>query len=80
MTASLKGLGAITLFVEDLERSKTFYEDVFGLQVIYADQESAAFDFGNTIINLLSVPARRSRSSLPASAERPPSSSLSRHE
>ena len=59
MTVSLKGLGAITLFVEDLERSRSFYQDVFGLQMIYEDEDSAAFDFGNTIINLLSIPAAR---------------------
>lgn len=59
MTVSLKGLGAITLFVEDLERSRSFYQDVFGLQVINDDEDSAAFDFGNTIINLLRIPAAR---------------------
>lgn len=31
---SLKGVGAITLFVEDLHRSRLFYQDVLGLQVI----------------------------------------------
>jgi catechol 2,3-dioxygenase-like lactoylglutathione lyase family enzyme len=59
MTESLKGLGAITLFVEDLQRSRSFYQDVFGLQVINEDEESAAFDFGNTIVNLLRIPAAR---------------------
>jgi lactoylglutathione lyase len=59
MTVSLKGLGAVTLFVEDLERSRSFYQDVFGLQVIYEDESSAAFNFENTIINLLSIPAAR---------------------
>jgi catechol 2,3-dioxygenase-like lactoylglutathione lyase family enzyme len=59
MTMSLKGLGAITLFVEDLERSKRFYEDVFDLQAIYEDETSAAYSFDNTLINLLSVPAAR---------------------
>ena len=59
MTVSLKGLGAITLFVEDLERSRLFYQDVFGLQVIHEDEDSAVFDFENTIINLLRVPAAR---------------------
>src|SRR5712691_6015140 len=57
MTVSLKGVGAITLFVEDLERSRLFYQDVFGLQMIYEDEDSAAFEFESTIINLLSIPA-----------------------
>jgi lactoylglutathione lyase len=52
---SLKGLGAITLFVEDLAASKTFYTDVFGLQIVNEDPESVAFDFGNTILNVLVI-------------------------
>ena len=59
MTASLKGVGAITLFVEDLQRSRLFYQDVLDLQAIYEDESSAVFDFENTIINLLSIPAAR---------------------
>ena len=59
MTVSLKGLGAITLFVEDLQRSRLFYEDVLGLKVVYEDESSAAFDFENTVVNLLSIPAAR---------------------
>ncbi len=57
MSASLRSVGAITLFVEDLQRSKLFYRDVFGPQVIYEDESSVAFKFENTIINLLSIPA-----------------------
>jgi catechol 2,3-dioxygenase-like lactoylglutathione lyase family enzyme len=57
MTVSLKGLGAITLFVEDLERARRFYADVFGLGLLFEDESSAAFDFDNTIINLLSAQA-----------------------
>jgi catechol 2,3-dioxygenase-like lactoylglutathione lyase family enzyme len=44
---------AITLFTEDLGRSKEFYQDVFGLPVHYEDPNSAVFKFGNTMINLL---------------------------
>jgi lactoylglutathione lyase len=50
-------VGAITLFVEDLAVAKRFYQEVFGLQVKFEDDESAVFDFGNTIINLLDVAA-----------------------
>ena len=56
---SLKSVGAITLFVEDVHRSKAFYEDVFGLPVMFEDDVSAAFKFENTIINLLETPAAR---------------------
>ncbi|MGZ4494857.1 MAG: VOC family protein [Nocardioides sp.] len=48
-----KAIGAITLFVEDLEATKQFYRQVFGLPVVFEDDNSAVFNFGNTLINLL---------------------------
>ena len=51
------GIGAITLFVEDLDAAKRFYREVFGLPVKYEDDASAVFDFGNTIVNLLKTTA-----------------------
>ncbi len=51
----MKSVGAITLFVEDPQRSKRFYEDVFGVPVAFEDENSAAFDFENLIVNLLNV-------------------------
>ena len=48
-----KGISALTLFVEDLAATKQFYRDVFGLPVHYEDDDSAVFNFGNTLINLL---------------------------
>lgn len=59
MSPSLKRVGAITLFVEDPQQSKSFYEDVFGLSAIHEDDDAAAFSFENTIINLLALPAAR---------------------
>jgi len=50
-------IGAITLFVEDLEAAKQFYREVFGLPVTYADNNSAVFTFENTLINLLKTTA-----------------------
>lgn len=50
-----KGIFAITLFVEDLEEAKEFYQRVFGLQVDYEDSNSAVFKFGDTLINLLKI-------------------------
>ena len=57
MSTSLKSVGAITLFVADPQRSKAFYESVFGLAPAYEDENSAAFDFDNTIVNLLALSA-----------------------
>jgi catechol 2,3-dioxygenase-like lactoylglutathione lyase family enzyme len=51
------GIKAITLFVEDLEATKHFYEEVFELPVHFEDPDSAVFDFGNTLINLLKTSA-----------------------
>ncbi len=50
-------LSAITLFAEDLDPMKRFYADVFGVRMIFEDASSAVFDFGNTVINLLSATA-----------------------
>ena len=47
------GISAITLFVEDLADAKQFYLDVFALPVMFEDDNSAVFNFGNTLINLL---------------------------
>jgi catechol 2,3-dioxygenase-like lactoylglutathione lyase family enzyme len=46
-------IAAITLFVEDLQQSKQFYADVFGVPMVYEDATSAVFKFGPLMINLL---------------------------
>jgi catechol 2,3-dioxygenase-like lactoylglutathione lyase family enzyme len=52
-------VGAITLFVEDRKRSRSFYEKVFDLPALFEDEDAAAFKFENMIINLLEVRAAR---------------------
>jgi catechol 2,3-dioxygenase-like lactoylglutathione lyase family enzyme len=52
-----RGIGAITLFVEDLEAARRFYREVFRLPVKFEDDDSTVFDFGNTIVNLLKTEA-----------------------
>src|SRR3712207_1526509 len=59
MGVSLRSVGAITLFVEDLERCRAFYERVFAARVVYEDQDSAVFDFDGTLVNLLTVAGAR---------------------
>jgi catechol 2,3-dioxygenase-like lactoylglutathione lyase family enzyme len=56
---SLKSVGAITLFVEDPQRSKSFYENAFDVPVIYEDEDSAVFRFENMLVNLLRASAAR---------------------
>jgi catechol 2,3-dioxygenase-like lactoylglutathione lyase family enzyme len=48
-------IDAITLFVEDLETSKRFYREAFGLPGVFEDESSAVFRFGETLVNLLAV-------------------------
>ena len=48
-----KGISAITLFVEDLDETERFYQEVFGLPVHFEDDASAVFKFGDLLINLL---------------------------
>ena len=59
MTELLKsaGIGAITLFVEDLPGTKAFYQNAFGVPVVFEDENSAVFKFENTLVNLLLTPA-----------------------
>jgi len=51
----VKGIDAITLFVDDLAAAKAFYLEVFDLPLHYEDPNSAVFKFGETVINLLDV-------------------------
>jgi catechol 2,3-dioxygenase-like lactoylglutathione lyase family enzyme len=57
LSNSLKNVGAITMFIEDVQRSKSFYEQVFDAQATYEDDNAVAFHFDNTIVNLLKTGA-----------------------
>ena len=50
-----KGIFAITLFAENLEQTKEFYQKVFGLPIDFEDPNSAVFKFGGTLVNLLRI-------------------------
>jgi catechol 2,3-dioxygenase-like lactoylglutathione lyase family enzyme len=50
-------VGAITLFVEDLDEARRFYQQVFDLPTIFEDEHSAVFRFGGTVVNLLRTTA-----------------------
>lgn len=57
MSVPLKSVGAITMFVEDPQRSKAFYTTVFGVPVLFEDATSVAFQFENMIVNLITIPS-----------------------
>ena len=50
-------ISALTLFADDLDATKQFYLDVFGLPLLFEDGDSAVFNFGNTLVNLLRATA-----------------------
>lgn len=50
-------ISAITIFVEDLAASRRFYAEVFGLPVMFEDDDSVVFKFDNTLVNLLATTA-----------------------
>ncbi len=52
-----QAIATITLFVEDVAAAKQFYERVFGLPVVFEDDDSAVFRFGTTLVNLLAARA-----------------------
>jgi len=50
-----KNIFAVTLFTEDLDESKKFYEKVFDLSLVFEGDTSAVFKIGETLINLLKI-------------------------
>ena len=51
-----KEIGAMTLLVADLGRSKQFYQDAFGLTAQHEDGRSVMFRFGNMYVFLRKAP------------------------
>jgi catechol 2,3-dioxygenase-like lactoylglutathione lyase family enzyme len=54
-----KRIFAINLIVADLERSKTFYREVFGMLPLDEDEASALFRFQDTFVMLRHDPAHQ---------------------
>ena len=59
MDAAIKDVGAIILFVEDLQRSKAFYHGVLGLDVEFEDDESVGFKIEGLTFIVLQVDRAR---------------------
>jgi catechol 2,3-dioxygenase-like lactoylglutathione lyase family enzyme len=57
MIESLHSVGAITMFIDDTQRSKAFYEQIFDAKAVYEDEDAIAFEFENMVVNLLRVQA-----------------------
>lgn len=52
-----QALATTTLFVDDLGMTKQFYQRVFGLPLVFEDDDSAVFKLGTMLVNLLKVEA-----------------------
>jgi catechol 2,3-dioxygenase-like lactoylglutathione lyase family enzyme len=57
--AAIKDVGAIILFVDDLQRSRVFYHDVLGLDVEFEDDESVGFKIEGLAFIVLQVDRAR---------------------
>ncbi len=44
---------AITLFIEDTQKTEDFYTNIFERQPVYKDQNGVVYDFNGLLINLL---------------------------
>ncbi len=53
----LRGISAITFFVEDLEVMKQFCGKIFGLPLLFEDDDAAMYKIGTTHIKLLKMMA-----------------------
>ncbi len=53
MITSLDTLEVLTLFVDDLPRTRAFYRTVFGLEPVFEDEVSAVVKLGPLLLNLL---------------------------
>jgi catechol 2,3-dioxygenase-like lactoylglutathione lyase family enzyme len=52
MNLSQNSLSVITLFADDLALTKSFYQEAFGLQVLFDGENQAVFKFQNLVVNL----------------------------
>lgn len=59
MSGSISGVGAVILFVEDLARSKAFYEGPLGLAVQFEDADSVGYALEGAAFILLRVDRAR---------------------
>jgi catechol 2,3-dioxygenase-like lactoylglutathione lyase family enzyme len=57
--AAIKDVGAIILFVEDLQRSRGFYHGVLGLDVQFEDEDSVGFKLEGLAFIVLQVDRAR---------------------
>ncbi|MBP2490144.1 VOC family protein (plasmid) [Rhizobium leguminosarum] len=55
MSMLLDRIEVVTLFVDDIDEAKAFYQKVFAPEIVYEDAVSSVLKFSGTMINLLKV-------------------------
>jgi catechol 2,3-dioxygenase-like lactoylglutathione lyase family enzyme len=53
VSGSLTDVGALSLFVEDVQAAKSFYQEVFGVSAVFEDDTSACMKFDRLLVNLV---------------------------
>ena len=61
MDAAIEDVGAIVLFVEDVQRSKVFYHEVLGLDVEFEDDVSVGFKIEGLVFHVLQIDRARAQ-------------------
>ncbi|WP_426239022.1 VOC family protein [Pararhizobium sp. DWP1-1-3] len=49
----LDAIEVITLFVDDIDEARSFYQTAFAAEIVYQDAVSAVLKFAGTMVNLL---------------------------
>ncbi|TBE75323.1 VOC family protein (plasmid) [Rhizobium leguminosarum] len=55
MSMLLDRIEVVTLFVDNIDEAKAFYQKVFAPEIVYEDAVSSVLKFSGTMINLLKV-------------------------
>ncbi|MBY3348877.1 VOC family protein [Rhizobium laguerreae] len=55
MSRLLDRIEVVTLFVDDIDAAKAFYQKVFAPEVVYQDAVSSVLKFSGTMVNLLKI-------------------------
>jgi catechol 2,3-dioxygenase-like lactoylglutathione lyase family enzyme len=55
MISDLNSLECITLFVEDVQQSKKFYQNIFAVKPVFEDANCAVVRLENVMLNLLKI-------------------------
>jgi catechol 2,3-dioxygenase-like lactoylglutathione lyase family enzyme len=51
----LDAIEVVTLFVDDIDEAKAFYQKVFAPEIVYQDEVSAVLKFSGAMVNLLAA-------------------------